>query len=206
LKLNLKGSFLVAVAIASGLLVLVGYFIPALSEISGIFLRWAMLLTAVQLLVGVINLLRTHWKKFTGDQPGKAYSLVVVISFGIVLLIAAPFGPTGQWSLWLFNNIQVPIEASLMGILAIVLVYACARMFNRRSNVYSVIFVGTILLVLIGTASLPGMDLIYFRELKDWISRVWSVAGARGILLGVGLGTVAASFRVLMGVDRPYGG
>jgi len=35
---------------------------------------------------------------------------------------------------------------------------------------------------------------------------VWAIAGMRGLLLGVGLGTLAAGLRVLSGVDRPYGG
>jgi hypothetical protein len=30
------------------------------------------------------------------------------------------------------------------------------------------------------------------------------MAGARGILLGVALGTVATGLRVLLGIDRPY--
>jgi hypothetical protein len=32
------------------------------------------------------------------------------------------------------------------------------------------------------------------------------MAGARGILLGVALGTVATGLRILIGADRPYGG
>jgi hypothetical protein len=39
---------------------------------------------------------------------------------------------------------------------------------------------------------------------KEWILGVPSMASARGILLGVALGTVATGLRVLLGIDRPY--
>jgi len=40
--------------------------------------------------------------------------------------------------------------------------------------------------------------------IKDWILDVPALAGARGVLLGVALGTVATGLRVLLGIDRPY--
>jgi len=47
---------------------------------------------------------------------------------------------------------------------------------------------------------LPGSDLIvYFLGL-------FSHGGARGLLIGIALGTLLTSLRVLFGIDRPYGG
>jgi len=40
--------------------------------------------------------------------------------------------------------------------------------------------------------------------IKDWVLDVPALAGMRGILLGVGLGTAATGMRVLLGIDRPY--
>ena len=40
--------------------------------------------------------------------------------------------------------------------------------------------------------------------IKDWVFDVPMLAGMRGILLGVALGTLATGLRVLLGVDRPY--
>jgi len=34
---------------------------------------------------------------------------------------------------------------------------------------------------------------------------VWAVGGARGLLLGVALGSITAGLRVLLATDRPYG-
>jgi hypothetical protein len=43
-------------------------------------------------------------------------------------------------------------------------------------------------------------------EVADLLTEVFASAGARGLLIGVGLGTVATGLRILMGADRPFGG
>jgi hypothetical protein len=37
-------------------------------------------------------------------------------------------------------------------------------------------------------------------------ARTFSGGGARGLLIGIALGTLLTGLRVLFGVDRPYGG
>jgi hypothetical protein len=39
---------------------------------------------------------------------------------------------------------------------------------------------------------------------REWILTVGSLGGARGILLGVALGTIVVGVRLLLGIDRPY--
>lgn len=206
MKLNPFVYILVAIAIASGAIVLVGYFFPPLSGIKGEMLDWAVIFTAVLLLIGVVSLVRTHWRKTMQDQKDRVYSLILIISFGITLFVAAPAGPASKWSMWLYNNLIIPIESSLLGILAVFLIYACARLFNQRMNFYTLVFIGTVLLAILGWLTIPGVELDGFKDFSDWLSSVWAVAGVRGILLGVGLGTVATGLRILIGADRPYGG
>lgn len=211
MKLNLRLPVAAAIAIAVGIIVLAGTLIqhPAfvlLNSLSEIFLLWAVILAAVALLVGVVNLAQVHWNKISTRQPGSAYSTVLILSLLGTTLIAGVFGPTHPWSLWLFNNIQVPAESSLLALLTVVLIFGAARLIGRKMNLFTLVFVGTALLVLLGSASLPGLETSVFIDLRGWIQRVLATAGARGILLGVALGTIATGLRVLMGVDRPYGG
>ena len=208
MKLRPKALVLVAITIAVGLIVLLGYFIqwPILISLRIVFLRWAVILASVALLVGLLNLLRVHWYKMRTGQPGRGYSLVLIVSMVFTVAIVGFFGPTSTWSLAIFNYVLMPIESSLMALLAIILIYAGARLINRRMNAFSLIFLGTVLFMLVGMVSLPGLDFPLLREGRAWVAQVLSSAGARGILLGVGLGTVATGLRILMGVDRPYGG
>jgi hypothetical protein len=119
------------------------------------------------------------------------------------------FGPDFEVMFLLFNYIQLPVEAALMALLAISLVVAGFRMISRRRDAYSILFVLTAVIVLLGNSPwLIGSEAGIARligNVRAWVSQVWSTGGARGILLGVALGAVATGLRVLMGTERPYG-
>lgn len=205
MKLRLKNVLLVSITIAFGFVVLLGYFVPAVASLRVVLLRWAVMLTGVLLLVGVLNLARVHLHKIQTRQPGSFYSFVLLVSL-IATFLLGFFGPTKGWARWIFDYVQIPVESSLMAILAVVLAYACARMLNRRLNFFTILFFATVVLVILGTISFPGIDLPFLRSIRDGITQVLAVGGARGILLGVGLGTIATGLRILIGSDRPYGG
>ncbi len=197
------------VAILIGLIVLSGYFIPvaALQSLRLTLVQWAVILAAFALLIGIVNLVVVHLDKIRTRQPGSLFSLVLLVAFLITLVIAVIFGPTSPWGLWIFNYIQVPIESSLLAILTVILILGVIRLFRRRIDTFSVVFVVAALLVLLVTAPLfvvgdiPGLNLV-----RTVLVQVLSVAGARGILLGVALGVIATGTRILLGADRPYGG
>lgn len=197
-----------AIAIVVGIVVLLGYFLQydLLVNLRTILLRWASILAAVALLVGVVNLFSVHWRKSISDQKNQVNSLVLIASFVITLGVASFAGPTGSPSLWIFNYIQIPIEGSLMGILTVVLIYAGMRMLRRQPNLLSIVFIGTAVVILLMTGPLFGIDIPGLAGLRTWIGEVPAVAGARGILIGVSLGIAAAGLRILMAADRPYGG
>jgi hypothetical protein len=198
----------VIIAIVSGILVFLGYVFPdLLGGVRAILLQWTVILAAFALLVGIANLMQAHWHKVAAKQPKSGYSLVVLISLVATLLITGLSGPAGKWSMWIYNNLQVPIEISLLAILAVVLVYVAVRLMRRRMTWYTGVFLVTVLLVLLSTAPLYIIgEVTLLNSLHSLISDILAVAGARGLLLGVALGTLAAGLRVMMGADRPYGG
>lgn len=207
---RMRAPFSTALAIAIGLIVLLGTFFEAgiLSSLRRIFLHWAVILASVALIIGVLNLVWVHWKKLINKQRGGFYSLILIASLLVTLCIAGFFGPTSVWSMWIFNYIQVPIESSLTAIIAVILIYALARLARRKINLFKLVFLATTLFLLIGSAPVFGIELpgLYGPTgLRDLIMRVPVTAGIRGILLGVSLGTVATGLRVLLGADRPYG-
>lgn len=209
MKANLKTPILAIIAILSGIIVLLGYFIevPGLSDLRLLFVDWAVILAAVALLIGVLNLARVHWNRVRSSQKGSFNSLVLIVSMLATLVIVVVFGgPTTPWSMWIYNNILIPVETSLLALLAVILIYAFARLFHRRITFPVLVFAGVVLFILIGAFTLPGMEIPLLRELRAWITQVWALAGVRGILLGVALGTIATGLRILLGSDRPYGG
>ena len=196
------------IAVAAGLVVLIGYFLPVplLGEVRELFLQWAMILFAIALIVGVINLARVHWLKVARRQPGYINSLALFLALLFLVVVVGYFGPISPVSIWIFNYIQVPLESSLMALLVVVLALGGARLLGRHLNLFSIIFIFSALITLLGSVSIIGFSVPGLDEFAAWLSRVPATAGARGILLGVALGAVATGLRILTGSDRPYGG
>ena len=207
----MKAPVSTAIAIGVGVVVLLGYFvqIPFLTELRDILVGWATILAAVALFVGVGNLFLVHLHKISRAPSGGFYSLILIISLVATLVVGILFGASSYWPLWIFRNIQMPVETSLIALLVVVLTYAIARLLRRKLNLFTIVFVATAAIVLLGTAPIFGIEipLLYGENgLRSLLTQIPAVAGARGILLGVALGAVATGLRVLMGVDRPYGG
>jgi hypothetical protein len=207
-KFRLQAPAFAAIAIVSGVIVLLGYFIqtPLVFSLRELFLNWAIILTAIALGVGVINLLRVHWRKAQISSANGLYSIVLIASLLITFVVAVVFGLTSRYSVWIFDHILVPVEASLLAVLAVVLIYAIARLFFRRMTFFNILFATTALFILAVTALLSWVQAPLVGDLRDWINRVWSLAGTRAILIGVALGAIATGLRVLIGADRPYEG
>lgn len=197
-----------AIAIAVGLIVLLGYFLPVdqITTLRVILLDWGVILAAVALLIGIGNLIYVHQQKVAQAQASSVYSMVLLVALVLTLAVVGWFGPTHSNSMWIFNYIQVPIESSLLAILAVLLAYALARLLRRRTDPFSLVFVATTVIILISTAPLLGVEMPGLGDLRAWITQVPAVAGARGILLGIALGIIATGIRILIGADRPYGG
>ncbi len=199
------------VAVAAGAVVLYHYFFPAPGalDVRSLLLQWAIALAAVALIVGVINLALVHLRKLGDEQAGSpVYSLVLLVALIGSFLASFLLGPNHQVTAWIFNHLQVPIESSLMAVLAVSLVFAAARLLGRKVTLFSISFVVTVVLVFLGSGPLANGNLPLISWLlattHDWITEVFATAGARGILIGVALGTIATGLRILMGTERPY--
>lgn len=217
--MKIKGVFSTAIAIAVGLLVLVGYLfgykadgsLSLLGKLQSSLLYIAVALAGFAVLVGIGNLLLVHMNKIRHKQKGAAYSFILIVALVTTLLLGllAPYQPKAA-SIFndTFNVVQLPVEASLMALLAITLTYASIRLLRRHLNLLSVIFLITALLILLGTAPWPFLGDVPFLSniIRPFVAQIPATAGARGILLGVALGTLTTGLRILFGADRPYRG
>jgi len=133
----------VIVAIVSGIIVLLGYFfkLPELENLRASLLNWALVLSGVAGLVAILNLIfSVHWKRVRNKHPAKATSLIIIISFGITFLVGIFLGPSNAGFQKLVTAVQVPIESSLMAILAITLVIASLKILQRQRNWMGFVF------------------------------------------------------------------
>ena len=79
----MKAPLATATAIAAGIIILLGYFlpIPALIPVRALLLDWAVILATVSGLIAIIAMLSSHWKKLSAPKGRDHYSLFLILSF-----------------------------------------------------------------------------------------------------------------------------
>ncbi len=205
---NLKKYLPLSIALLFGWLTLVGllFNVPAITDL---MLGWASFLVAAALLLGVLNLFVVHFNRTVKRK--NIYSFFLILSmlgvFTIAILDARDI-TAGGLDLY-FNWVQAPLEAALASLLAFFLLFAGFQLLKRQHTVWSLLFLLTAVLVLLAdvllvTSILPARVETLFFQVQDVIQNVIVLAGVRGLLLGVALGTVTLAVRMLMGMERPY--
>lgn len=205
-----------ALAIAFGLIVLLGYFVPAgqtalfsVVEIRSLIVGGAVTLAGFATLVAVFSLVRTHWQKLRALRNPDRYSFFMLTGFFFAFgygVYAYVFEPGAMVDFHqLINAVLVPVETSLMAVLVVVLSLAVFRLFQRRRGILAVSFLlSGLVFLLFNSGLLHGLV-----EFPEWLLEVihlLPIAGGRGILLGIALGSIMAGLRILFGAERPYSG
>lgn len=202
--------FATIIAVTTGFIVLLGYFLPGsgFSSLRTPLLDWAVTLSGIAGLVAIINLIfGIHWKRIKEGGEIKVYSVVLIVAFLLTIGTGIFFSPTSEGFSRVVTAIQVPIESSLMAVLAITMAYSSIRMLQRQRNWMGFVFFLSVIAFLILNSGVLAFttEIPLLRALLSGFHQI-PMAGARGILLGVALGSLTTGIRVLIGSDRPYNG
>ncbi|HIE39076.1 MAG TPA: hypothetical protein EYH30_02280 [Anaerolineales bacterium] len=197
------------VALAAGLLVLAGYLVPhpLITFIRDQLIRWAVIVAAFAFILGFFNVLRVHLKRITRARPGAFYSGFLILSAlaSLSVTLAGLMLPSVRsLSDWWFLHVLSPLQASAGGLIALTLGLAAFRLLHSRRNAGALLFLFAAAVVLLGTLPLSGPAGERLALLRQWWMSVPATAGMRGLLIGVGLGTLLMGLRVLTGLDRPH--
>ncbi len=190
------------VAIGVGIVVLADFFFthPILDALGDAFREWAIILSAFALLLGLVNLLNVHIVRIIRrDESGVGYSLIVILTTAIVTVIGLFVGLSSAPMTWIFENVYIPLQSTLFALMAFFIASAAYRALRAR-NGETLLMLLAALIVFIGQTPIFS----FFGGAKEWVLRFPAEAGVRGILIGVGLGTLATGLRLLVGLDRPY--
>ena len=204
----MRSPIALVIAISTALLILAGYFvpIPALAAIRTPMLDWAVVLSGVAGLVAILYLIfGIHWARVKKEGIKQWQSLVVIVAFLFTLIAGLFLGPTSPAFQRVVTSIQTPIESSLMSLLVVTLTFASLKILQRQRNWMGIIFFFTVIIFLILNSGLFSFtdNIPVLRNMLSGLQMI-PTAGARGILLGVALGSLATGIRILIGADRPY--
>jgi len=165
------------------------------------------------MLLGFYSLMRLHGNRIRRQQAGWGYSFLVYFGFGLMAIFAlyndgqGPFQPqvTADTSpfVWMFNNVQVPSDATMFSILAFFIASAAYRTFRARTPEAAILLVSAII-VMLGRVPIGALISDSIPMLSQWLMAVPNLAAKRGILLGVSLGAIATSLRIIFGIERAY--
>jgi hypothetical protein len=194
------------VALLAGSIALASYVQP--NPLSDGLLQVAQLLTATGLLLGVLNVLNVHRRRIAARANDWPYSMVLIVALLATFIIGVLPGVSSDLAALelvtraVFRYVYQPLAGSVLALLTFFALRAAWRALQLRPREASIILgVAVIFLLVSGpwAAAIPGLD-----ATLDWI-RAYPVLGvARGLLLGVGIGALVASMRLLLGLDQPY--
>ncbi len=196
-----------AIVLGTGLLILAGYlFAGFLAPVLAMIINWGVVILGAAMLIGIGYLLQMHFKKLFSAEKGSALSAVMIIAFFFTLISGLILSTQDKFFSDLILNIQTPVEASLLALLAVTLFYTSLRLI--RSQGWTPMSIGFLVsavaaLVLesnifpIQSGSVAAQIVTFLRRLP--------LAGGRGLLLGMALGGLLVGLRVLLNIERPYG-
>jgi len=195
------------------------FFIPPFTSVYDKLLNWLMIISIPALVLGVSSLIKLHYTRIVRKTPNMPYSIVAFIAM-ITMALMGLIGGTGEKTgfEWMFKNIQVPMQATMFSLLAFYVASAAYRAFRARTLEATLMLVTAVIVML---ARVPIGDFLWQHIMPDsvvqwranlpedvsgWILNVPSMAARRGILLGISLGAIATSVKIILGIERSYMG
>jgi hypothetical protein len=171
--------------------------------------KWLQIIGGFALVLGVSSLFHQHAVKIRRQEAGWGYSLVLY--GGMLVTIAAGAMAWGKESLdgtmtgfgWVYNFMMVPLQGTMFAILAFFIASAAYRSFRARSREAAVLLVAAVI-VMMGRVPLGEYLLPMSGDVSQWILNVLNASVRRAILIGVSLGAIALSFKIIFGVERSY--
>ncbi|GIS42587.1 MAG: hypothetical protein Ct9H90mP15_06270 [Candidatus Neomarinimicrobiota bacterium] len=123
------------------------------------------------------------------------FEATLLLLAGIIIMIGrVPAG--GLISSWM-----------IMYMLVLVLGIIVNTYFRHRQIVFGVVALGLLGVTLLGSSMGWPVDqpsVFYLPDLQEWIYSVPNLAGARAIMIGIGLGIIVTSLRYIFGLEKSY--
>ncbi len=194
----------IIIAFCFGMFMLIQFFIPAWARAYETVVDWVQTIFIFTLLVGVVGMVKYHFDKVARKERDYPYNIVTIIGVAAMAISGLVWGRgEGSPFTWIFEYMQAPMQATVFSLLAFFVASAAYRGFKIRNFEASLLLFAAVF-VMIGRVPLGDFISPYFPKLADWILNVPSMTARRGIFIGIGLGTIATSLRVILGVERTY--
>jgi len=166
------------------------------------------------LMVALVSVPRNHIRRIRVRGENWQYSIILLVGFSLLPIAAIIDNGlgffTGKIKIdglvfdWIYVNVQIPLGNTVFAMLAFYITSAAYRAFRARTFDAAILLTAGIIVLL---ANAPPTDMYIwsnFSSIRNWILETPSGAAQRALLLGLGLGAVSQSLRILLGIDRSW--
>jgi len=206
-----------------GILLIIAVFIPPFGELGETFTLFFDIMAVFAFFLGGGNLLRVHINKLRNKKPDWPYSIVTLSGFGLMLAaglfkinnpgdIAAAVDTAGSLFYFMFHAAMVPLGSTMYSLLAFFVASASYRAFRAKNREATLLLIAAFIILLGRTPFgmyisgwIPDeVSLFQIPNLAVWIMNSPNLAGQRAIMIGIGLGVISMSLRLILGIERSY--
>jgi len=212
-----------AITFFVGTLLIISVFSPPIETLGEDFSVFFDIIAVFAFFLGGGNLLRVHLTKISRKRKDWVFSIVTIAGFALMLWaglfkIMNPGGISAEVvtpeSLFgmVFESVLIPLQSTMYSLLAFFIASASYRAFRAKNREATILLVAAFIILLgrtafgtMLTAWVPdSWSLLQIPNLAIWIMNSPNLAGQRAILIGIGLGVVSMSLRIILGVERTY--
>jgi len=208
----MKKSIPLAITLITGVIIVVTFFIPhqPLGSMQQRLLIWYSIVLGFTLLLGIDSLLRSNITKIVRRQQNWGYAIVLLAGF-IFTMVAGIYTffttnsllTLGSSFMFVYTYFIIPLQATMFALLAFFIASSAYRAFRARTLEATLLLV-TAAIVMLGRVPVGARIWSQFPVIQDWIMEIPQMAAKRGIFIGIALGTIAMSLRVILGLERNY--
>ncbi|MFC2173117.1 hypothetical protein ACFLU6_10865 [Acidobacteriota bacterium] len=206
-----------------GWVLILSVFFPATESWGEDFSVMFDIIASIAFVLGGGNLLKMFGAKVFQRKPGWGYALVAIVGFLGTLTVGLtkmgnPGGIQGNileeggYVKWVYDYLFKSCSATMFALLAFYVASAAYRAF-RAKNPEAVILLVTAFIILFGRTLFGTLATMWLPErlaflqipnIANWIMIVLNQAGNRAIMIGISLGIISTSLKVILGIDRSY--
>ncbi|OYD17288.1 hypothetical protein CH333_01425 [candidate division WOR-3 bacterium JGI_Cruoil_03_44_89] len=202
----MKRQIPLAIAFICGIGMIIQFFIPhpVSRQTYEEVLHWQIIVGIFMMVIAVRSLCVVHIDKIRRKREGWGYSFVTLFALAFTAFVGIGFG-RGENPLFsnLYEYIMVPMMSTMFSLLAFYMASAAYRAFKARTAQATLLLV-VALIVMFGRVPVGERVVPWLPRFIEWILMYPNMAAQRGILLGVGLGMIATSLKIILGIERGY--
>ncbi len=208
-----------AITAVVGIVYIFQYFVPhePVSKFSEWFSDWFAIIQAFAIWLGALNLMKLSAIKVARRKRDWIYSLVTIISFAIIAIVGLffsggmDFQVRGSRFMYIYDNVYDPLSSTMFAILAFFVASASYRAFRARNKEATMLLLAAFF-VMLGRVPVGDMISGFMPEglrlsnVADWVMNIPNMAGQRAIMIGIALGIMSTSLRIILGIERTFVG